>query len=178
MSRDGAAAILAGMRGGVLVIGFDDALDEIVADDIALIEIDERDAFNFADDFDGFDEAGAAGFGQVDLGHVAGDDGFGIEAETREEHFHLFAGGVLGFVEDDEGIVERAAAHEGERGDFDDAFFEEIFELVGFEEVVERVVKRAHVGIHFFLERAGKEAEAFAGFDGGARENDAIYLLR
>ena len=60
MPRDGAAAILAGMGGGVFVIGFDDALDEIVADDVALVEIDQRDAFDFADDFDGFDQAGAA----------------------------------------------------------------------------------------------------------------------
>ena len=117
-------------------------------------------------------------FGQVNLRDVAGDDGFGIEAEPREEHFHLFAGGVLGFVQNDEGIVERAAAHEGQRRNFDDAFFEKTFEFVGFEEVVERVVKRAHVGINFFLQRAGKKSEAFAGFDGGTRENDAIHLLR
>ena len=41
--------------------------------------------------------------------------------EAGEEHLHLLAGGVLRLVEDDEGVVQRAAAHEGERRDLDRA---------------------------------------------------------
>ena len=86
----------------MLVIGLDDALHEVVADDVALVEINQRDAFDFTDDFDGFDQAGAAVVRQIDLGDVAGYDRLGIEAEAGEEHFHLLAGGVLRFVENDE----------------------------------------------------------------------------
>ncbi len=49
--------------------------------------------------------------------------------------------------------------------------------LLGFEQVVERVVERAEVGIDFLLEGAGEEAEALAGFDGGADEDDAADLF-
>ena len=34
-----------------------------------------------------------------------------------EEHLHLLGRGVLRLVEDDEGVVERAPAHEGQRRD-------------------------------------------------------------
>ena len=37
----GAAAVVVGMGGGVLVVSLDDALDQIVADDVAFIEISE-----------------------------------------------------------------------------------------------------------------------------------------
>ena len=56
---------------------------------------------------------------QVDLRHVAGDDRLGVVAEPRQEHLHLLARRVLRFVEDHEGVVERAPAHEGERRHLD-----------------------------------------------------------
>ena len=42
-------------------------------------------------------------------------------AEARQEHAHLLARRVLRLVEDDEAVVERAAAHERERRDLDRA---------------------------------------------------------
>ena len=59
--------------------------------------------------------------GQVDLGDVAGDHDLGAEAEPGQEHLHLLGRGVLRLVEDDEGVVERAAAHVGQRRDLDRA---------------------------------------------------------
>ena len=47
------------------------------------------------------------------------------------------------------------------------------FDFFRIEQVVERVVERAQVGVHFFLERAGQEAEALAGLDGRAHQHDA-----
>ena len=58
---------------------------------------------------------------QVDLGDVAGDDHLRAEAEPGQEHLHLLGRRVLRLVEDDERVVERAAAHEGERRDLDRA---------------------------------------------------------
>ena len=174
--RAGRTAV-GGARRGVLVVGLDDALDEIVADNVVLVEIDHGDSLDIADDFDGFDEAGAASVGQIDLGDVAGDDGLGIEAEAGEEHLHLLAGSVLRLVEDDDGIVESAAAHESERSDFDNVLFEEALELIGFEKVVQGVIERTHVGIDLLLKGAREKTEAFAGFDGGTGEDDAIDLL-
>src|SRR5579859_1636022 len=73
---------------------------------------------------------------------------------------------------------ERAAPHESERRDFNNSLFEKSFELVGVEHFVERVVERAHVGIDFFLKRAGEKAELFTGFDGRASQDDAVDLFR
>ena len=68
---------------------------------------------------------------EVDLGDVAGDDGLGVEADAREEHLHLFGRRVLRLVENDEGVVQSAPAHEGERGDFDGAVRDEALGTVG-----------------------------------------------
>ena len=56
---------------------------------------------------------------QVDLGDVARDHHLRAEAETGQEHLHLLGRGVLRLVEHDERVVQRAAAHVGERGDLD-----------------------------------------------------------
>ena len=65
----------------------------------------------------------------------------------------------------------------GERGDLDDVALEELVDLFLIEKIVEGVVERAEVGVDLLLERAGKEAEALACFDGGADEDDAADLL-
>ena len=41
--------------------------------------------------------------------HIAGNNHFRVEAHARQEHFHLLAGGILRFVENDEAVVQRAA---------------------------------------------------------------------
>ena len=72
---------------------------------------------------DVLDDAQAAvrAAGQVDLGDVAGDDHLRAEAEPGEEHLHLLGRGVLRLVEDDERVVEGAAAHVRQRRDLDGA---------------------------------------------------------
>ena len=87
-------------------------MDEVVADDVDILEVAEADAFDAVEDVEGFEEAGLLGVGEIGLGEVAGDDGLGVVAKAGDEHLHLFHGGVLGFVHDDEGVVEGAASHE------------------------------------------------------------------
>src|SRR3984885_6622428 len=145
----------------VAVVGADDALDELVTDDVDIFEVAEANAFYTVENVECFEEAGFLRVRQVGLGEVAGDDGLGVVAETGDEHLHLLHGGVLGFVHDDEGVGEGAAAHEGEWGDFDDVGLEELVDLDGVEEIVEGIIEGTEVGVDFFLEGAGKEAEAF-----------------
>ena len=64
---------------------------------------------------------------QIDLGDVAGDHRRGAEADPGQEHLHLFHGGVLRLVEDDEGVIQRPAAHECQRRDFDDAALDQVW---------------------------------------------------
>src|SRR6478609_3485676 len=106
--------------GLVTLVGVDDVLHDTVPHYVARPELDEDQALDAVEDAAHLRESGTpAAVGQVDLGHVARDNCLRSEAEAREEHLHLFGRGVLGLVEDDEGIVEGAAAHVRERGDFD-----------------------------------------------------------
>jgi hypothetical protein len=56
---------------------------------------------------------------QVDLRDVAGDHRLGADADAGQEHLHLLRRRVLRLVEDDEGVVQRAPAHVGQRRDLD-----------------------------------------------------------
>ena len=158
---------------GVVIVGADDALDEVVANDVVGLKVAELDALYAGEDVEGIKQTGFFGVGQVGLGEVAGDDGLGVVAEAGNEHLHLLDGGVLSLVHDDEGVSEGAAAHEGERGDLNHVALKQLIDLLLVEQVVERVVERAQVGVDFFLQRTGQEAEALAGFDRGADEDDA-----
>ncbi len=61
--------------------------------------------------------------GRSILRHVAGNDDLRAAAHAGQEHFHLRDGGVLGLVENDEGFVERPAAHVCQGNDFDQILF-------------------------------------------------------
>ena len=113
---------------------------------------------------------------QVDLRDVAGDDHLRVEAEPGEEHLHLLGARVLRLVEDDEAVVQRAAAHEGQRRDLDHAALEVLRDPLGLEHVVERVEQRAQVRVDLRHQVAGQEAEPLAGLDRRAGEDDPVDL--
>src|SRR4051812_16502045 len=156
----------------VLFVGLHDALHQLVPDHILVVEADEGDAVDVAEDVLHLDQPGGLLARQVDLRHVAGDDDLGAEAEPREEHLHLLGARVLRLVEDDERVVQRAAAHEGERRHLDGAALHERRQLVRVEHVVERVEQRAQVRIDLREHVARQEAEPLAGLDRRPREDD------
>src|SRR6185437_8217187 len=92
--------------GTVTVVGGDDPLDEFVTDDVLAAELDEGDVFDLVEDVPDDHQAGALIGRQVDLGDVAGHRHPRVEAEAGEEHLHLLGRGVLGLVEDHEGVVQ------------------------------------------------------------------------
>src|SRR2546423_949560 len=139
--RGSAPALRAGLL-GVQLVRLHDPLDELVSHDVLVPEADECDAVDRGEDVLHLDQPRGLLARQVDLGHVAGDDHLGAEAEPRQEHLHLLRARVLRLVEDDEGVVQGAAAHEGERRDLDLAAFHVRGEPVGVEHVVERVEER------------------------------------
>src|SRR5262245_7073165 len=59
----------------VLIVSLDDHLHQLMADDVALVEVDERDSLDAADDALRFHQPRLAPGRQVDLRHVAGDHG-------------------------------------------------------------------------------------------------------
>src|SRR2546430_2206500 len=162
----------------VALVGVDDVLHDLVADDVGRPELDERDAVDAFEDVTDDEEAGSpAPFGEVDLGDVTGNDDVRAEPESGQEHLHLLGGRVLRLVEDDERVVEGAAPHEGERRDLDDTPVHQPCDDLGVEHVVERVVERTEVRVDLGEDVPGQEAEPLARLDRRARQDDAVDLL-
>src|SRR5581483_5185665 len=161
---------------GVLLVGLDDPLDELVPHDVLVTELDELDPLDVVEHVANVHEPGALLARKIDLRDVAGDDDLRAEAQPRQEHLHLLGGRVLRLVEDDEAVVERPAAEKGERCDLDGAAVEQGVRLVGIHHVVERVEQRPHVRIDLRHQVARQESQALTGLDGGARQDDPLHL--
>ena len=161
-----------------LFVGAHDARDQGIAHHIVIGKVDEGGAFHILQRLDRFSEAGSRADRQIDLRQIAGDHHAGIFTEAGEEHFHLHRRRVLRLVENDDGVGKRAPAHERERRNLDLARFEAFQHRVGRQHIVERVVKRTQVRVDFFLDVAGQETEALAGFDCRAGQYDAVDLAR
>jgi len=74
----------------VLIIRFDDVLYELMPHDITLIKVHEANAFHVAKNVAHFDQPRNPIGRKIHLGNVTGDHGFGVKAEPRQEHLHLF----------------------------------------------------------------------------------------
>src|SRR6185503_14722412 len=159
------------------VVRFHDLLHELVPHDVPFVEVHEADPVDVADDVERLDEARHPPARQIDLRDVAGDDRLRTKPEARQEHLHLLAGRVLRLVEDDERVVERPAAHEGDRRDFDGAALDQACRLLGVHHVEERVVERPQIRVDLFRDVTGQEPELFARFDRRPREADAADLF-
>src|SRR5205085_7208777 len=108
-----------------------------------------------------------------DLGDVAIHDRLRSVAEACEEHLHLGRCRVLRLIEDDERLVQRAAAKEREWRDLDLVALTCARESLGRHELVKRVVQRTEIRIDLLGEIAGEESQTLTGFDGGSREDEA-----
>ena len=160
----------------VLGVGVDDAADEAVPHDVVARQVGEVDVVDLVQHA-GHEPQARRALRQVDLRDVARDDHARAEAEAREEHLHLLGRGVLRLVEHDERVVERAAAHVGERCDLDRAGRHELRHDLGVHHLVERVVERPQVRVDLVVERAGQEPEPLPRLDGGPGQDDAADLL-
>src|SRR5215207_4759350 len=85
-----------------LAVGGNDALHELVADDVLAAEADEVDVLDPGEDVADLDQSRPRSLLQIDLRDVTGDDELRAEAEPGEEHLHLLGARVLCLVENDE----------------------------------------------------------------------------
>src|SRR4051812_12871442 len=117
-----------------------DHLDELMTNDILICEIDKVYSVHVGQNFFRLFQSAPLSSRQVDLGCVSGDDSLRAKTDPCQEHFHLFARGVLGLVEDYEGVRQSAAAHKGERSYFDDALLEHLRYFFRVDEVEQSIV--------------------------------------
>ncbi len=115
--------------------------------------------------------------GQIHLRQVAVHDGLGSESQAGQEHQHLLARRVLGLVENDEGPVQRAPAHVGQRSHLDHAALDQARDLFGRHHLVERVIQRPQVGQDFLLQVPRQEAQRLPGLHGGPGQDDARHVV-
>ena len=87
------------------VVRANDRRHQRMTHDVDFAEADEFDAGNIGQKALNFDQAALRAMRQIDLRDVAGDHGFAVIAQASQKHLHLFAGGVLGLVQNRERIV-------------------------------------------------------------------------
>ena len=98
-------------------------------------------------------------------------------AHPREKHLHLRNGRVLGFVQDNERIVQRAAAHVSQRNDLDQVLFHVAFDLLVVHHLAKRVEQRPQIRIDLGLQVTRQETEALARLDRGSHQHDLADRL-
>ena len=152
-------------------------LNQRVADNVLVGELEDADALDIVKYFQRIDKTAFAKERKVYLSDIAGDDGFAVVTQTGEEHFHLLGRGVLSLVENDECIVKRSAAHIRKRYYFDNSLFSAVVEAFVAEHFIQCIVKRTEIRVDFALKVAGEEAELFACFNGRSCKNDLGNLL-
>src|SRR5437660_165502 len=155
----------------VVLIGTHDALHQMMTHYVALVEVYKGNAIHALEHIHDLQQAAAPGVGQIDLGDIAGDDALRVEPHAGDKHLHLFGGRVLRLVENDEGVIERAPAHESNGSNFNDVLFQIAVYLLRVEQIVERIVEGPQIRVNFFLQGARQKTKALAGFDRGAVKN-------
>lgn len=100
-----------GLCSGVLaLIGFADAADDGVADDVGGCEADDADALQTLQPADRIGRPrGIDAAGQIDLPGVAAEHHAAVHAKALEEHLHLRRRNVLRLVQDDEAVRQRVS---------------------------------------------------------------------
>lgn len=141
------------------------------------VEEVKADFLYLGEDFDGVTQTRFGVTRQVNLGDVTGDNRFRVKANTRQEHLHLFDGGVLALIQNDERVVKRTATHVGQRSNFNHVTLDELFNFLEAEHFEQRVIQRAQVGIYFLTQIARQEAQFFTGFNSRAGQQDTADLL-
>ncbi len=137
----------------------------------------EADLIDFRQHFNRMAQARFGAARQVNLRDVAGNDRLRVKADTGQEHFHLFNGRVLAFVENDKRIVQRTAAHIGQRRDFNHVALNQLFDFLEAEHLEQRVVQGPQVRIDFLAQIAGQEAQFFAGLNRRTGQKNTADLL-
>src|SRR3546814_16202744 len=93
-----------------------------------------------------------------------------VHAKAGQEHLHLRNRRVLRLVENDEGVGERAAAHERQGRDLDLTARDAAHDLLGGQAVVHGVIERAQIGIDLSLHVARQQPNLSARSHRGPRE--------
>ena len=74
-------------------------------------------------------------------------------------------------------MVEGAAAHEGQRRNFDGVVFEVTLQFGARDHVAQGIIERLKIWVELVLEVAGEESKVLVGFDGWTCQDDPSHLF-
>ena len=145
--------------------------------DVFFVQFDEADAFYTLQNLDGLHESGSLRSGKVNLCHVSRDNHFGVHTHTGEKHLDLLGSRVLGFVQNNYGIIQRTSTHESQRGNLDDIQLHVFLQLGSRNHVLQGIVQRLQVGVDFILHVAWQETQFLTRLHGRAAQDDFFDFL-
>ena len=97
--------------------------------------------------------------------------------EPGQKHLHLFGSCILGLIEDDKGVVERSASHEGQGSDFDDAPFQQSGGPIKIHHVMEGIIEGAEVRVDLFSDVPRQKSKLFARLHCRSGQDNPLDLL-
>ena len=84
---------------------------------------------------------------------------------------------VLSLVENDHGVTQRSASHEGEGGYLNDMFLHHLLQLHLRQHVLQRVVQRLQIWVYLILHITRQESQLLTSLYGRTREDDLLRRL-
>ena len=114
---------------------------------------------------------------QIDLGHIAGHNHLGTYTHTGQKHLHLLRCSVLRLIQDDKGIIQRAAAHIRQRSNLNDLLFHQALIGLSTQHIEQAIVERAQVRVYLLLQITGQKTQLLACFHGGTGQHNAGNIL-
>ena len=148
---------LAGRALGVLVVGLDDALDELVAHDVGAAEAHELDALDRVEDL--ADAISPERWSRGRSTWVMSPVTIIRDPKPRRVRNIFICSGVV-FCASSRITKEsfrRPPAHEGQRSDLDNVALEVLVDLLGVEHVVQGIEQRPQVGVTFAIRSPGRK---------------------
>src|SRR6476620_479770 len=128
-------------------VGVDDFGHQPMAHHVGAGEFGEVDVADFAKYVLGGPKARRRAAWQIDLSDVTGDDHLRAKSQAGQEHLHLFSGGVLRLVENDERGIKRAAPHVCQWCNLNDPGAHQLWDELGIHHIVQRVVQRPQIRV-------------------------------
>ena len=126
-----------------------------MADNILLRKIALCNAIHVLENMQRIHKAAAGTVRQIDLGHIAGHNHLGTYTHTGQKHLHLLRCGILRLIQDDKGIIQRAAAHICQRSNLNDLLFHQALIGLSAQHIEQAIVERAQIRVHLLLQITG-----------------------
>jgi len=131
----------------------------MMTDNVLFCQVYEFNSVNVLENLLDFHQTGLPIIIKVDLGNITGNHCLGSFANPCQEHFHLRAGCVLGFIENNEGLIESAAPHESQGGYLNYTHLQQLAYLVRLQHIIQSIIDRSQVRVNLGSNIARKKTE-------------------